>query len=109
MSYVPPSHGSQREWNRLTALAVNGLLQRLIGSKTYDPGSIAAAGTTTTTVTVSGATLGDAFLPSFSLSLAGLQMTAYVSAADTVTVVLFNPTAGAVDLASGTLTVRKVY
>jgi hypothetical protein len=45
---------------------------------------------------------------SFSLSLGGLMMTAYASAANTATVVLFNPTAGAIDLASGTLTVRKV-
>jgi hypothetical protein len=31
---------------------------------------------------------------------------AYVSAADTVTVALFNPTAGAIDLASTTLRAR---
>jgi hypothetical protein len=33
------------------------------------------------------------------------MLTASVSAADTVTVILFNPTAGTVDLASGTLRV----
>jgi hypothetical protein len=34
-----------------------------------------------------------------------MQLTAHVSAADTVKVVLFNPTAGAINLALGTLTV----
>lgn len=78
----------------------------LEGSATYDPPSIAASGTTTTTVTVTDAALGDYAVPSFSLTLSGLVMTAYVSAADTVTVVLFNPTAGAIDIASGTLRAR---
>jgi hypothetical protein len=81
---------------------------RLSGSATYDPPSIAASGTTTTTVTVTGLALGDAVVASFSLSLGGLMMTAYASSANTATVVLFNPTGGAIDLASGTLTVRKV-
>jgi hypothetical protein len=75
----------------------------LVGSATYDPPNLAAAGTTTTTVTVTGAALGDYAACSFSLTSAGIMMTAYVSAANTVTVVLFNPTAGAIDLGSGTL------
>lgn len=77
--------------------------RHLYGSATYNPPSIAAAGTTTTTVTATGAAVGDFARASFSLTMAGLMMSAYVSAADTVTVVLFNPTGGAVDLASGTL------
>jgi hypothetical protein len=55
---------------------------------------------------VTGAALGDFATCSFGLTLAGLVATAYVSAADTVTVVLFNPTLGAIDLASTTLRVR---
>ena len=77
-------------------------------STTYDPGSIAAAGQTTTTITVTGAAMGDFALASFSNSLSGLTVTAYVSAADTVTVVLFNGTAGAIDLASGTLRAKVI-
>jgi hypothetical protein len=73
------------------------------GSKTFNPPSIAASASTTTTVTVTGAALGDYAEASFSLDMTGLVMSAYVSAADTVTVVLFNPTVGAVDLGSGTL------
>ncbi|MES2491757.1 MAG: hypothetical protein V4579_00585 [Pseudomonadota bacterium] len=77
------------------------------GSATYDAPSIAAAGTATTTVTATGASLGD-YVERISLgvSAGGLVVTGYVSAANTVTVVLFNPTAGAVDLASTTLSVE---
>ena len=70
---------------------------------TWDPGEVAAGAATSTTITVSGAALGDFALASFSLSLAGLTLSAYVSATNTVTVVLSNLTAAAVDLSSGTL------
>jgi hypothetical protein len=78
----------------------------LEGSVTYDAPSIGASGTTTTTLTVTGAALGDYAVCSFGVSLSGLMAAAYVSAADTVTVALFNPTAGAIDLASTTLRAR---
>jgi len=74
----------------------------LNGTATLDPASLAAAATATATITVTGAAVGDFVIVSPGVSLAGLVMTAYVSAADTVTVVLYNPTAGAVDLASST-------
>ena len=79
----------------------------LTGSKTYDAASVASAGSTSTTVTVTGAALGD-FVTGIALgvSAGGLTVTGYVSAADTVTVVLANNTAGAIDLASTTLAVR---
>ena len=72
---------------------------------TWNPGEIAVGASTTTTVTVSGAVLGDFVLASFSLTLGGLTMSAYVSATSTVTVVLANLTGAVVDLASGTLKV----
>lgn len=77
----------------------------LRATATWDPGSVSSGAQTSTTVTVTGAAVGDSVRATFSLSLAGLQMTAYVSAANTVTVLLGNLTGGAVDLASGTLTV----
>lgn len=77
---------------------------KLSSTLTYDPPNLAAGATTTQAVTVTGASLGWDASAAFSLSLSGLIMTAYVSAASTVTVVLYNPTAGAVDLGSGTLT-----
>ncbi|MDE2096497.1 MAG: hypothetical protein KGL39_04565 [Patescibacteria group bacterium] len=83
-------------------------LTTLTASKTYDPPSISSGASATTTVTVTGAVLGNMALASFSLDLAGLSLTSYVSAADTVTCVLSNLTGGAVDLASGTLSVRTI-
>lgn len=87
-------------WSQLTGLPF------LTGSATWDPPSVAAAASTTTTVTVTGAALGGFVWVSFSLSLTGLMLTGYVSAADTVTVVLFNPTGAPVDLGSGTIRAR---
>jgi hypothetical protein len=78
----------------------------LNGSKTYDPPSIATGAQATTTVTVTGAVLGDYARASFSLDIAAMVVSSHVSAADTVTVVLLNMTGGTIDLASGTLKAR---
>ncbi len=80
--------------------------QVFTGSATYDAPSIAAGGTTTTTVTATGASLGDLVTGiSLNISSAGLVISGYVSAANTVTVVLFNPTGAAVNLAAAALAV----
>jgi hypothetical protein len=76
----------------------------------YDPPNLAAVGksgnTATTTVTVTGASVGDLVLPpQFSIERTGILWRAYVSGGDTVTVVVTNTTNRAVDLAAGTLTV----
>lgn len=55
---------------------------------------------------VTGAALGDFARASFSVDLQGVTLTAWVSAADTVSVRFQNGTAGAIDLASATLRVR---
>jgi len=75
----------------------------LNGSTTYDAPSIAAGGTTTTTITVTGAALGDFAQASFGVSTQGLVASASVTAADTLTIVLYNPTGSAIDLASTTI------
>jgi hypothetical protein len=75
----------------------------LTGTATWDPASMAAGAQTTTTMTVTGAAVGDPVAVGFSQDLQGMQLTGYVSAANTVTVVLQNGTAGAIDLVSGTL------
>lgn len=73
---------------------------------TWNPASIAAAGYEDVDVTVPGAAVGDFAVASLDTILTNdMQLTAHVSAADTVKVVLFNPTVGAINLASGTLTV----
>jgi hypothetical protein len=75
----------------------------LTGTATWDPASVAAGAQTTTTVTVTGAAVGDPVAVGFSQDLQGMQLTGYVSATNMVTVVLRNETGGAIDLASGTL------
>ena len=84
----------------------NGGTGALVGTATYDPGSIAAGASVTTTVSLNGVALGDVVSGvSFSLDTQGVEFEGYVSAANTVTVRLSNPTAGAIDLASGTVRV----
>lgn len=87
----------------------NGV-EQFVGSKTFDWASIAAAGVATTTVTVPLAKVGDnrTYTASMSNGWGGLIAFCEVTAANTVTVTAFNPTAGAIDLASGTLSVVGV-
>jgi hypothetical protein len=73
-------------------------------SCTLDSASVATTATATDTVTVPGVLLGDMVIGmSILVSEAGLIRRAYVSAANTVTIVTVNPTAAAIDLASTTL------
>ena len=78
------------------------------GYTTYNPASLSAGAGATTTVTVKGVTLGDIALASFSLDLQGITLTAYVSAADTVSVRFQNQTSGTIDLGNGTLKVISI-
>jgi hypothetical protein len=56
------------------------------------------------TVAVPGVALGDAIIAvSFGVDLAGMTVTAYVSAANVVTIRVQNESGGAVDLASTTI------
>jgi hypothetical protein len=80
----------------------------LEASATWDPGSIAAGAMEATDVTVSGASLGDYALASLSIDVADLILTANVTAANTVTAVLSNNTAGAANPASCTLYVKVI-
>lgn len=87
--------------NSTLAISRDGCLK---GTATFDPPSIAAGASTSTTVTVTGARLGDRAEAFINTSQSGLVLSAYVSASNTVTVIYFNPTGAAVDLASHTLT-----
>ena len=85
------------------------MTKALSGSKTHDYGSIGAVATATTTLTVTGAAAGDTVLVTPSTALeAGIVVYGYVSAADTVTIVANNPTAGAIDPASRTYYVSVI-
>lgn len=67
--------------------------------------SLADGAGSSTTITVNGVALGDVVLGvAFGVDLSGMTVTAYVSAANTVTVRAQNESAGAVDLASTTVT-----
>lgn len=81
-------------------------------SVTYDPPSLTAAGTVgdsvTTTVPLAGAVLGMVVKASFDKYSAAVEITEQVSAANAVTVRFKNTSNAAVDLASGTLTVRSL-
>lgn len=78
----------------------------LNASKTFDPPSCPTSTQTSTTVTCTGAVVGDFAHASFSVNLAGMIVTASVDVADTVSVIFLNMTGSTIDLASGTLRVR---
>lgn len=85
-------------------LVYTGLIAASVATKSWDPDAVADGTVTSTTVTVTGAKLGDFALASFSLAVAaGGILAAQVTAADTVTVTLFNKTGSSLDLAAGTL------
>jgi len=79
-----------------------------VGSLSFNPPSLPGAGQSSATVSVPGAALGDIAMASFSLDLHGVELSAYVSAADTVTCLFKNGTASPVDLGSGLLRVRVI-
>jgi hypothetical protein len=81
----------------------------LTASSTWDPGSLGNGVAANTTITVTNAAVGDTVLATHSsveTAATSWILTGYVSAANTVRVVLLNVTGGTVDLASGTLRVR---
>jgi hypothetical protein len=86
-------------------VAIGGAAFKVLSNTgTYDAPSIATLSSTATTLTVTGATVGSPCTAGLTtLTTQGLVISANVSALNTVTVVIFNPTVGAVDLTSGTL------
>lgn len=80
----------------------------LDASAVWDPGSIADGNEEAKEVTISGATLEDFAIASFSLDVNDLTLDAQVTAVNTVTCILANNTGGAIDLGSGTIFVRVI-
>ena len=73
-------------------------------TETWDPSSIAAGSYESGDITVPGAAVGDFVMVTHSgILTSNLMISGHVSAADTVKYFLFNPTAGAIDCATGTL------
>ena len=76
---------------------------------TVNPPSVAAgAGAVSSALTVTGAAIGDRVNVFPPYSTKGVMVYGDVSAANTVTLSFLNPTAAAVDLASGTWTIQVV-
>lgn len=84
------------------------LNQMLVGSATWDAGSIADGDEEAKEVTITGAALGDYCVSSLSIDIADLTLDAQVTAADTITCVLANNTGGAIDLGSATIYVMVI-
>lgn len=78
------------------------------GSATFDPAALATGASTTTTVTATGAALGDFVIVAPSIANPGLTITGSVTAASTVTVTYANNTAGAIDMLTHTIRVRTI-
>lgn len=76
-----------------------------------DPGIVgmAAGSTTTRSVTVTGAQLGAHALVAYTADILGVTMTAHVSAANTVTVVISNLTAAPVNFPAGGFKVMVMF
>jgi|10_taG_2_1085330.scaffolds.fasta_scaffold173829_2 hypothetical protein len=98
-----PLYGSNKADNLLDKLG-----SALKGSATWDPSSIGDGDEQAAGITVTGAELGDFVLASLSVDVDDMALTADVTAANLVTVVLSNNTGGAKDLASSTVSVLVI-
>jgi hypothetical protein len=67
---------------------------------TVDPGNLVDGAGEDDTVTVTGAKVGDIVLVGLGVSAAGITVTAYVSAANTVSIRVQNESGGTLNLAS---------
>ncbi len=103
---------STARWDELfrivTGIQIGGggtrISKHLSSTTTWDPASTLDAAMTSTTLTVTGAAIGDTVAVGFSVAVpAGALLVGAVTATNTVTVTLFNKTGSTLDLASGTL------
>lgn len=96
-------------WNNVGTVIGSDVIGSRIGkflqsTATWDPTSLGTNAETSTTVTVTGAAVGDVAMCGHTAVTADLlQLSCYVSGADTVRVVLENISAGTIDVSSGTL------
>ena len=77
-------------------------------SEVFNPASIAADETLSQNFTVTGAQIGDYALVAPGVDLEGINYSATVTSANTVTVDLINNTTGAIDLASSTWKIKVI-
>lgn len=107
MTLIPPGYIAEPARKLLNSILATFGVNLPVVSATYDPPSLAAGAVATIqTATVTGAAIGDFVKASFSNDLQGVRINGWVSAADTVKFQFGNPTAGVLDLASGTVRLR---
>ena len=75
----------------------------LAGSGASSGATLGAGVTTTRTITVTGAVLGDYAIASFSVDMGALSISANITAANTATVVIANNTSGGITFSAGTV------
>jgi len=103
-NYTPTISTNQAE-SILTQVTINFWTPTLTGTETKDWASLADGAMLSEDVTVTGCAIGDIAEATMSVAVpAGVQISANVTAANTVTVTIVNRSGVAVDLASGTLT-----
>jgi len=94
------------EWDRTNGVRIAGaqIAPVLRASATWNPANIVDTAVTSTTITVTGAEVGDVALASHDqIGANDVLVSAHVQAADTVRVVIHNKTGGDLNIASGTL------
>lgn len=91
-----------------TQIGIHSLaVGQVAATGSWSTSTLTALGTTTFTVTVPGAEVGDFVLtPVFEFSLGGLVAFAEVTASNTVTVRLFNPTSTSIPQSAADIDVR---
>jgi hypothetical protein len=98
------------ECSSLMILSYGGSVPYLTATATWDPANLAADGdAVSTTIAVPGALTTDKVVASHDqIGANNVLISAHVQAADTVRVTLMNKTGGALNIASGTLSVRCI-
>lgn len=97
-----------RHGTELLADFLANIPQIYVYESTWDAPSIADQDYTTVTVDAEDAAIGDFALVSHSQDISPCQLYGSVSDNGTVTVTLYNPTSGTVNIASGTLRVAVI-
>lgn len=95
-------------WFTQVFLALFGWKRTFYGTVNNDFGLIAAQGQATTTATVTGARVGDIVIARAPVAVNGLAVDATVTADDTVTLRVFNYSAGGINPASQTYSILVV-
>lgn len=102
-------HSSRLGIKKIGKAYVDYMTDLISTTITFDPPSLATVtGAVSSGITITGAKTGDMveLFPPYDMQ--GIMAYGYVSAADTIKISLFNPTAGTLDLASGTWGVKVV-